>query len=693
MRSFFTRRFPTAALLAIFLLTADHAGIADNGPGPNERNISRIVAQLLQQLHISHRPVDDVVSVRAFQLFAEALDHRKLYFTQSDMDEFSANVSQMDDMVLRGDVEPAFAMHRRLVTRMEERQDLIEQLLGAGFDFSVDEDIVVDPDVTTYAASVQEIRDRWRRELKWQYLLQSTARMQRATPPASKAVASESPEEPDPIEQLRTRYRERMNRMRRMDSEKICELFLSSIAGSYDPHTTYMSPASLKQFMIQMSLNLEGIGAELREENGWTTITRVMEGGAASKEDAIEVGDKILAIAQGKNAPWSDVAGQSVDQIATQILGKAGTALRMRLQSRTGELKEVGLVRSRVELKEKGASGHIIPLSAQAQNAPRIGYLDLPSFYKDIPQAGRSKSKRSCSKDVADILDRFQNQDVDAVLLDLRGNGGGYLDEAVKIVGHFIDHGPVVQVKESGGSVQTYEDTARGVAWDGPLLVLVDSFSASASEIVAGAIQDYARGVVVGDRKTHGKGTVQSPVDLASYLLGQFPNAPSLGALKVTMQTYYLPSGRSTQIDGVTAHVPLPSTSTFAPYREERLQFVLPKDRVPSTTFKKVDMTPHPVLSRLRRASERRVQNSPELQQTTQRMDAIRVRTDQKYRSLLKSKFELAQKLFLNQDEDVEQDEKLRPSQFPRNEYEEEVVNIVQDYIGELAKIGKSNVS
>ncbi len=704
-----TQCFTALLLVLMTAATACSQPAATNDPGARERNIARLVARLLQKLHISHRAVDDTISQRAYGLYMQMLDPRKLYFTEQDADEFAPLSTKLDDHLLQGDVGPAFNIFRRLLQRMEERQPLVARLLESDFDFEVDEDIVVDSEEIEYAASDAAIADRWRREIKWRLLAMESDAARETEPASEQAANREGPSTEDstedtstedtqrtPKERVERRFAQQFARMKRLDAEKLFELYLSSIAAAYDPHTTYMSPNSMEQFMIQMSLNLEGIGAELREEDGYTSIVRIMDGGAASKTPGIAVGDKILALAQGAEGDWTDVSTQSVERIASQVLGKRGTTLRMRLESKAGKVKEVSLQRTRLELQKKAVKGHVIQAVADNGEARRVGYIDLPAFYKDVDaMRKRGGQYRSCSRDVASLLDSFRNQSADAVILDLRGNGGGYLDEAIDIVGLFIDEGPVVQVRAANGPISVYRDMNRGVSWDGPLVILTDTNSASASEIVAGAIQDYGRGIVVGDRQTHGKGTVQSPVDVARSLMGELPNLPNFGALKVTMQTYYLPSGKSTQSEGITANVALPTSRNYATMREDDLKHALPQDQVAKADYRRLNFVTDSIVEKLNAASKERTGVSEEFGLFSRRMQAMEKRADEARRSLVKSEFELAREVFLEgatelepASGDAEGDADDEEKSFPVDTYDEEVLEIVQDYVTQLEPTG-----
>lgn len=356
------------------------------------------------------------------------------------------------------------------------------------------------------------------------------------------------------------------------------------------------------------------------------------------------------------------------------------------------------LVRSRVEITEQRASGRVVPFETGEQEKLKAGYILLPGFYRDVDAIRRGdQNARSCSHDVQDLLDDFSEQAVDVVVLDLRSNGGGYLDEAIKIVGLFIDRGPVVQVRDSSGEVTVYADPDFGVKWGGPLVVLTNRFSASASEIVAGAIQDYRRGIVVGDRQTHGKGTVQAPLNITRHLLGVGRNLPNYGALKVTVQKYYLPDGGSTQVEGVSSDVVLPSREAYAAIGESELKYAMPNDKVSAARHNRYAMLTADVVNQLNEASRQRIGQSAGFAKISRQMDLIRKRNEKSKLSIQKTKFDAA-RAELSRDDDrpvlkdpaalkdpsVLKDPSAQDQEFPRNDYDNEVLEIVQDYVDEL---------
>lgn len=656
-----------------------------------QRNIARIVAALLPRRHVSRQPVDDNLSRRALNQFIKSIDPGKLYFLQSDIDEFAKYETSIDDLTKQGSLEPAFEIYNRFLQRLDERTAVINELLDQPFDFSLDESLVVDADDASYAKNATESRDRWRKELKYRLLvLKAEAKEQEARgeslipeDPADQSLSQE------PAEQLRRRYVRIQTRLKRLDSDKLLERYLTAITSSYDPHSTYMSPSTLEQFSIIMRLNLEGIGAELREDGDYTKITKIIDGGAASRDTVIAKGDRLLAVGQGDDGEWVDVVGESVDNVASIVRGRSGTKVRLKLRSKTGELKETSMIRSRVDLKDNAAVGHLISYTTVDNESVKIGYVMLPGFYRDSSAPRQNPNEvRSSTRDVRRLLDGFRRDQADAVILDLRTNGGGFLDEAVNVAGLFIDRGPVVQVQNFNGAVEVLSDEQQGQAWSGPLVVLTSKFSASASEIVAGTMKEYGRGVIVGDPTTHGKGTVQSPLDLAAEVLGRNRNVPSLGALKVTVQKYYLPDGDSTQVGGVAADVVLPTLTGVLATGEGELDYALPNDKIPATRHQRYGLVTPSIVKDLQVASRGRIAKSTEFAELLRRLDAIRDRKELKAVSLNETKFEASRKATQSTDEMELDPDELAATKFPDGEEDNEVLEIVQDYVSKLATRG-----
>jgi carboxyl-terminal processing protease len=430
--------------------------------------------------------------------------------------------------------------------------------------------------------------------------------------------------------------------MRQTDNNDLVEMFITAITTSFDPHTSYMSSRTFENFMIQMRLQLEGIGATLQasEDDGYTVIKRIVPGGAADKQGELKVEDKIVAVGQGDDEELNDVTGMKLDDVVEQIRGKAGTVVRLAILSEDSEIKTINIVREKIKLEDSAARGVVFDQGSGPDGKPyKIGVIDLPSFYADLENAGRRSSEyKSTTRDVDRILRDFRSQGVDAVVLDLRRNGGGSLREAIDCTGLFINYGPVVQVKDAYGQIQKYHDEKPGMSWDGPLVVLTSKFSASASEILAGAVQDYGRGIVVGDTTSHGKGTVQSLVNLNQLVFGMEDPPSFFGALKITMQQFYRPNGDSTQKRGVLADIVLPSISDKMDVGESDLDYPVEFDRIASAKFSRMALAQSELLDQLREASDKRVSESEEFRKNQEKIDAYVEQKNRKSVSLNREK-------------------------------------------------------
>ncbi len=450
-----------------------------------------------------------------------------------------------------------------------------------------------------------------------------------------------------------------------------------------------MSAGTLHDFQITMSLNLDGIGAQLREKDGNTIVTRVIPGGAAAKHGKLETDDAIVSVGQGDEGEMVDIVEMPLTDVVDLIRGKAGSTVRLGVKpGGVGNVEVYKIVRARIELEESAARGEIIEHTTPDAGTLKIGYINLPSFYLDMESARQDKHDfRSSTRDVRRIIYEFRDQKVDGIVLDLSKNGGGSLTEAINLTGLFIDRGPVVQVKNSDGSVQQYADEDSGTAWDGPLVVLTSKFSASASEIFAGAIQDYRRGIVVGDPATHGKGTVQTLMDLGQQLFRN--NRANFGALKVTLQQFYLPDGQSTQRTGVAADVVLPSITAKMDIGESDLKYALDHDAVKATRHDQYSMMPADLIGKIRQRSAARIAKDEEFADLLRRIELYVSQKELNTVSLEESAFMARRKELDAQKEDEEEELEQQIGNeviYRDNFYNREVINVAHDYIDGLRK-------
>jgi carboxyl-terminal processing protease len=643
------------------------------------------VKSYLEREHFLRKPIDDEIASRWFDTFLAALDPLKIYFLQSDVDSFSEKKTSLDDLVRRGDVSFAYEVYDRFLERVDERIPIVEELLKTKLDFNQEESIVIDRDIAVWAKTQDEVHDKWRRRIKYDLLVQ---KMEKVGPEEAR-------------EKLLRRYTSFAKRMHQMNADELLETYLSSLTSSLDPHTSFMSPGTLENFEITMRLQLDGIGASLKGEDGYTTVAEIVPGGAADKDSRLKRKDRIVGVGQGREGELVDVVDMNLNDVVKLIRGKRGTVVRLKVIPVGQTVPTIfDIVRAKIELQDSAARGEIIEEGMKPDGSPwRVGVINLPSFYMDMAAARQGRADyKSSTRDCRKLLEGFREQGVDCVALDLRSNGGGSLPESISLTGLFIDTGPVVQIKDADQRVQQYDDLEPGVVWDGPLVVLVNKFSASASEIVAGAIQDYRRGLVIGDSATHGKGTVQSLLDLGRQLFQRLPNAPSLGALKITMQQFYRPGGLSTQMEGVKSDVELPSITNHLPVGEADLDHAIPFDRVDAAEFTSTDKVTDPMLKVLRERSAERVAVDEEFLELATDIARYEERKNEKTISLLESDFmrEWNEGKAAEKEEEKKQEENAGPRRpvVTRDFYFDEAMRVTADYLailsGEMPFIAKS---
>ena len=675
-------RFPlfalAAATLASGLLVFVQAAPIEQAKdrAASDRQIARAITFLLNQQHLTRHPLDDEMSARAMDLFLKSLDPSKLYFNQSDIDEFMQSRNDLDDLVKKGDMSFAYKVYNRLLQRVDERVALAHDILSKPLDLTADETMKTDPEKLSYARNAEEVRSRWTKRLKYDLLV----------------LKADKENTADPVERLNRRYNSFAKRMHQTDGDELLEMFLTSVTTAFDPHTNYMSKTTLENFDIQMRLGLEGIGAALQLTDGYTVISKIIPGGAADKEGSLKEGDRIISVGQndGNNEAdkMVDVVDMKLNDVVALIRGKADTVVRLGVIPKGGgESKIIKITRAQIKLTDSEARSQVIEDGKKADGtAYRIGVIDLPSFYMDMDAAREGVADfKSTTRDVRALLDDFNKKKVDCVILDLRRNGGGSLTEAVNLTGLFIDEGPVVQVKASRGEAEHYDDMDRGMAWKGPLVVLTSKFSASASEIFAGAIQDYHRGIVVGDSSTHGKGTVQSLRDLGRELFGG--KGPNMGALKITMQQFYRPNGNSTQLRGVVSDVVLPSLSgAIEGVSEADLDWAMKFDKVPANDYDKYNQVSSEILTQLRSLSAERIKASLDFEKLGRIIARYKEQNATKEVPLNEEKFQAQRKEF-DTDKELEKqfDDQANGNKsgevVKRDYYFNEVLNITVDYL------------
>jgi carboxyl-terminal processing protease len=536
-------------------------------PTARERMIARQVGSLLEEAHYSKLKIDDSLSPRVMDKFIDGLDGQRSYFLASDIAEFESHRLRFDDMIRTGDIEPAYLIFARYQQRNRERVQHALALLDREPDFALNESFEFDRESAPWAKDSAELDELWRKRVKNDAI--------------SLLLTNKSWAEARDV--LRTRYERVLKRADQVKPEEVFELFLNAYARTFDPHSSYFSPRNSEEYKIQMSLNYEGIGASLQLVDEYVTIMNLIEGGPAAAAGTLKINDRITAVGQGRDSSMTDVVGWRIDDVVQLIRGKGGTPVRLQIlpagAAPGSPEKTVEFIRGKVTLEAQAAKKELKTFR-RGEREYKVGVINVPGFYSDYDaQRAGEKDYRSTTRDVRKLIDELKKEGLDSIVMDLRGNGGGFLPEAQSLTGLFIDRGPVVQVQFSGGDKEVLDDDQSGVAYDGPLVVLIDRFSASASEIFAGAIQDYGRGVVVGQR-SFGKGTVQNLVPLSRWSA-----RPINGQLTVTIGKFYRVTGESTQHRGVEPDVTLASPISLADIGESSLDDALPWDRIQAAGF------------------------------------------------------------------------------------------------------------
>lgn len=553
--------------------------------------VGRQMAIMLQNSHFAKLPFDEELSRRFLSDYLKDLDFQRLYFTQDDIQGFNEKYcSQLHTLLLNGKSIPAATeIYRIFQKRVEERVALTEKLLSeTTFDFSSKESVMLSRKDAPWPRNEKEAVKLWQLQIK-EAILGETLRRELLTKMA-KEQGKPDPETEDrsPKEKVSLRYKRFLSSVMDVDDEEIANYFLSSIAKAYDPHTDYMSFREMNRFKDGMKNELVGIGALLQgEEDGATKIMGIVVGGPADRDGKLKLNDRVVGVDvlnTGKPEDMIDIMFMKIDKVVDYIRGTEGTSVALKVEPAGGPpgvTKIVVIQRGKVEMKDEQARGDIIEMKSEKGAVRRLGVITLPSFYADFEEG-----KIRCSVDVEKILTRLNAEKIDGLILDLRNNGGGSLEEVRRMTGFFMESGPVVQVKNTLGQVQVKDSDKGKPIYTGPMVVVIDKSSASASEILAGALQDFNRAVVVGDSSTFGKGTVQQPMDIGR-MLPLFAARNRAGFLKVTIQKFYRPSGSSTQMDGVVPQVVIPSLSDALEIGEAYLDHPLPHDRIrPAPDFK-----------------------------------------------------------------------------------------------------------
>jgi carboxyl-terminal processing protease len=598
-----TRALPLAALGLVLTFAAAGQGAAPaadaRATAATEANITRVTATLLERSQFAHNPLDNELAAKFLDRYLDALDGTRSLLIQSDVDEFAAFKANLAQTTRKaGDTSPAHTMFARYLQRLEQRLEYVTGALKTEkFEFTGRDRWSFDRAKAERPRDLAGAQLLWKQQLRSEYLQEKLA-----------------DKKPDQIASTLTRrYTQQVRNMKQLKRDEVLEVYLNALAHVYDPHSDYMGHQQMETFSMGMTLKLFGIGALLGSEDGYCKIRELVPGGPAAKSGQLKPGDRIIAVAQGSKEP-TDIVNMPLAHAVDMIRGPKGTTVILTILPAGAAdgvaPKKVPLVRDEIKLEDQESKARIIdwPTGSKGETT-RVGVIDLPAFYAEMGKrlAGDAAGQRSATADVLRLINKLKAERVEGIVLDLRRNGGGSLDEAIKLTGLFLRSGPVVQTKGPEGDVELGTDTDPSVQYDGPLVVLTSRFSASASEILAGALQDYGRAVLVGDSATFGKGTVQNLLPLARFMDGSgLTYAYDPGALKITIRKFYRPAGASTQLRGVASDIVLPSPTDLKEVSEASLTNPLAWDSVPAASFQPVNRV-QPHLTALKESSAKRV--------------------------------------------------------------------------------------
>ncbi len=619
--------------------TTDHKLTID----PQQERAARLLASALPQVHLSREEFSDAVAGDALEIFLRSLDPERVYFLKSDIDGFKAQAATLDDKIRRGDVQISIEIYTCLKQRVEDRVAYVEKLLADGFDLEAQETYKWKRKDVEWPASAEEQNEVWRKKIKHEYVARIVARkLAEEEPKATNEVVEVTGEKKEgdeavlaepvesssdlkmtPEESILKSYKRYLTLLQDNEAIWVTDRYLTSFTQAYDPHSDYMSPFDAEDFDITMKLSLVGIGALLSSDDGAAKVERLIPGGPAERDGRLKPNDKIIAVAQGDGEPV-DIMHWPLNKTVRLIRGEKNSKVVLSIipaSDTSGSIiKKIDLIRDEVKLEEQAAKGDVRTVMGSDGVERSIGIVTLPEFYADM-KASRSNPEeaRSASRDVKAILDDLKSKNVEGIILDLRNNGGGSLTEAIDLTGEFIESGPVVQVKDTR-RLHILSDTNPETVFDGPLIVMVNRMSASASEILAGALQDYGRALIVGDSKTHGKGTVQTLTDLSNQ-------NPQLGSLKVTTASFYRIAGGSTQRNGVTPDIVIPSLLENMELGEEFLPHAMPWSEVYQAFYEPREEI-KAMIPALRLSSEKRRETDPKFETYSKLMSRMKERQD-----------------------------------------------------------------
>jgi carboxyl-terminal processing protease len=652
------------ACLSISLFAFKINAAKDTDP-EKDKLLLELLTFVIQKGHYNPATIDDTFSKGIYKDYVQALDPSKRFFLQSDINEFSKYETQLDDQLLNKDLTFFNLTYDRLMQRMEESKKIYKNILSQPFDYNVDESFNTDYEKAPYSKDSKELADKWRKQIKLSALSSLTDRLKMQenkkngiveakdssndleqaeqlkvdiiSAEKDKTAASLDKGKPKTFEQLEKETRESALKsldeyfgfMKDLDRNDWFSVYINSITARFDPHTNYFAPEEKERFDVSISGKLEGIGARLQKKNDFTEISELISGGPAWRGKQLEAGDLVMKVAQG-NEEAVDVVGMRLDDVVKKIKGPKGTEVRLTVKKVDGTIKIISIIRDIVEIEETYAKSSVVN-----KNGLKYGVIYLPKFYIDF----ENKDGRDAGKDIAKEVERLKAAGVNGIVLDVRDDGGGSLSTVVDIAGLFIEQGPIVQIKSAGKKKEVLFDRDKKIEWDGPLVIMVNSFSASASEILAAAIQDYKRGIIVGSKQTYGKGTVQNVIDLNQFVRNSATG--DLGAIKTTTQKFYRINGGSTQLEGVSSDIVMPDRYAYLKMGERDVDNAMPWDKIDPAAYSVWNKTAN--FNQAIANSKKRIAQSSQFQLIEENAKWIDSRSQDNTYSLNMEKFKIAQ--------------------------------------------------
>jgi carboxyl-terminal processing protease len=645
-------------------LLAFKSNFSSSSDPEKDKLLIELLTFVLEKGHYSPATIDDEFSKGVYKDYIEALDPSKRFFLQADIDEFSKYELELDDQLLNKDLTFFDLTYTRLIQRIEESKSIYKSILNQPFDYTVDESFNTDYEKMPYAKNTSELKERWRKQIKLSTLsslvdrqeiqdsngiidkdlkavaapLGEESEFQDAAETENKKEVAVSKDKKKSFDELEKETRESSLKsldeyfgfIKDLTRKDYFSVYLNSVTSKFDPHTNYLAPEDKERFDVSMSGKLEGIGARLQKKNDYTEISELISGGPAWRGKQLEAGDIVIKVGQGNQEPI-DVVGMRLDDVVKKIKGTKGTEVRLTVKKVDGTIKVISIIRDIVEIEETYAKSSIVE-----KNGTKYGVIYLPKFYIDF----EDRDGRDAGKDIALEVARLKKEGVSGIVLDVRDDGGGSLSTVVDIAGLFIEEGPIVQIKSAGKRKEVLYDRDKKIEWDGPLVIMVNSFSASASEILAAAIQDYKRGIIIGSKQTYGKGTVQNVIDLNQFVRSS--SIGDLGALKTTTQKFYRINGGSTQLEGVSSDIVMPDRYSYLKMGERDMKNAMPWDKIDPASYS--TWLNNKNFNQVIVNSKNRIAKNPQFQLVEDNAKWIDSRSEDYVYSLNIDKFKMAQK-------------------------------------------------